>query len=321
MAPSSGTFPKLDEHIRPFLLEGRSEWHSLLLLATFVVAVGVVLEIWEICKDVREEWDHNTGSKPKRASLVLSSEGVPFFEHRRSWVKTIGAVGWLLVVLGVVGEFWFDSVIADFDIGLRVIDDEVLRQSRLDTLDASIGAALATQEAAQADARARSEIDARLTLEKDVLWKGPRDVLLSAAQSRFDNRLRRFGAQRFRNSVCALMIPGGGIADETAGTENTLGSVLRHAGWTEVSSYPNVPAAIPLTLFNCVAHGITVNERPGRPETTGRAARALSLILNGILSEWRRPGVGVIGPTAQQSQLPADVVEIMVGVHMPHKFQ
>jgi len=136
MAPSSGTIPRLDELIKPFLLEGRSEWHTFLLLATLAVVVGVALEVWEIFHNVREEIDHNRGIARTRL-LTLSGEGIPVIEHRHTWIKTLGAVGWIFVVLGVAGEFEFDSIISDFDNGIRLIDDSLLRQARSESTDAN----------------------------------------------------------------------------------------------------------------------------------------------------------------------------------------
>src|SRR5271165_6914301 len=158
MAPSSETFPRLDELIRPFLLEGRSQWHSLLLWATAAVIVGIAMEGWEIFKEFREELDENRSTLKKR-SLTLSSEGIPLFDHRRKWIKTVGAAGWIFVVLGVAGEFVCDSWVGYFDNGIRLIDDALLNQARTESTDANIGAALATKEAARADARTLREID------------------------------------------------------------------------------------------------------------------------------------------------------------------
>jgi hypothetical protein len=201
MPPSSGTVPRLDELIKPFLLEGRSEWHTLLLLATIAVVVGVVLEAWEIFHDVREEIDHNRGITRTRP-LTLSGEGIPVIEHRRTWMKTLGAVGWIFIVLGVAGEFEFDSMISDFDNGIRLIDDSLLKQARSESADSNISAALATEEAARADARTLREIDARLALEKQVKIQGPRWRLLDEAKPTLINDLKPYRGESTIILVC-----------------------------------------------------------------------------------------------------------------------
>jgi len=325
MAPSSGTIPRLDELIKPFLLEGRSECHTFLLWATIAVVVGVAFEVWEIFHDVREEIDHNKGITRTR-TLTLSGEGIPVIEHRRTWMKTFGAIGWIFVVLGVAGEFEFDSIISDFDNGIRLIDDSLLRQARSESADANIGAALATQEAARADARTLREIDARVALEKEFIWEGPRDKPILAAQRNIRTRLMEFRGQQFRNSECELdmsMGTPGTTSGDLIVTENAITLVLVHAGWSEIPSSPGMPAFIPRLILGCSANGVAVLTSPNATEQTRRAAIALDEILTEVLSEHRHPRASSTNLMPRAQELPPaspDTVEILIGRHLAHPF-
>jgi len=65
-----------------------------LKLSTVLVAIGVILEYFEISHELREKTD-------------------PFKIHRPEmpkWMLYAGFAGWLMIVVGVVGEFVFESV-------------------------------------------------------------------------------------------------------------------------------------------------------------------------------------------------------------------
>jgi hypothetical protein len=331
MAPSSGTLSRLDELIRPSLLEGRGEWHRFLLWSTVVVAVGVALEVWEIFHDVKEEIDHNRGIIRSRP-LMLSDEGIPISEHRRTWMKTLGAIGWILVVLGVAGEFRFDSIISDFDNGIRLIDDSLLAAARSESTDANIAAALATQEAGRADDRTLREINARLALERDFIWRGPRDIPILAAQGTFDNKLRPFPGQRFRTFLCGrdlgftgfgapsgvVVSSGGASAADVVITEDALSKVLIHAGWKRSPEQRGVYLILP--TVSCTSVGPSVHS--GAPRRTIKAAKSLASLLYELLRE-RDTAIVPTTPDGwipPESQLPDDVVEIQVGSHAAHPF-
>jgi hypothetical protein len=221
MAPPSGTVPRLDELIRPFLLEGRSEWHNLLLLATLAVVAGVALEGWEIFRDLREETDHNRQTTPRKLPLELSGEGIPIFNHRhrRRWIKTRGAIGWTLVVFGVAGELAFDSMDADFDTSIRSIDDELLGQARLVAANANERAATAIERAAENDVKAEQLRKDNLILRAAIQ---PREYT-PAEQDRIVAACRRFSGRLvdFRSQVFDL---------EGATFAYQIGDILRRAG-------------------------------------------------------------------------------------------
>ncbi len=101
------------------------------LLATFVVAAGVVIEGTE---DIKDAWaELNRYRFKSNRKLKLTADGVPIFEHRLDWLKFVVLSGWLLIALGVVGEFWLEQHVSEFDRGIQAIDDELMGESRLQT--------------------------------------------------------------------------------------------------------------------------------------------------------------------------------------------
>jgi hypothetical protein len=310
MAPSSGTIPRLDELIKPFLLEGRSEWHTFLLLATLAVVVGVALEVWEIFHDVREEIDHNRGIARTRL-LTLSGEGIPVIEHRHTWMKTLGAVGWIFVVLGVAGEFEFDSIISDFDNGIRLIDDSLLRQARSESTDANVNAALATQEATRADARTLREIEARSVIEKQLVWMGPRQLLIEAAHAQFDKYLKQFEGQSAIVVACGAQVTLGD--QETTITAGDLNSALKEAGW-------NVDTLHSLSIDRACfpgAESIVVFRRSDAPIATRDAALTLVAVIDTVLSQLVEPIVPnrPVDFTLNGAVVASDTIEVLVQRH------
>jgi len=288
------------------------------------VVAGVALEGWEIFHDVREELDNNRQIPSRRLPLVLSSDGIPVFEHSRTWIKTVGAIGWVLVVLGVAGELAFDSMVADFDTGIRLIDDDLLKASRSQATNAEVGAALAMEEAATANARTLREIVARQELEKELLWQGPRDVLIRTAQLDFVGQLAAYRRQRFRFSDCQADMPVGPInSGEIAGTALALAVELDISGWRGIPSQAGLPASIPRLILNCSANGVGVYVSPQAPRRTRDAAIALDTILVKVLSEHIAPHVISTAQFPRIGELPPvanDVIEILIGRHLQHRF-
>src|SRR4029077_14489290 len=142
---------------------------------------------------------------------------------------------------------------------------------------------LADRRAIDAINRADREADARLELERQFVWEGPRDVPLLAVQNTFDAKLRGFIGQRFRDSECFGDASNGNLGTtEVTIAENALMRVLSHAGWIELPSAPTTPAFFPLILPNCSANSIVVSVRSEAPLQTRRAARALSALLHDV---------------------------------------
>lgn len=120
----------LDEAARNSLQELRDLWFFWLVVSAVVVAVGVVVEGPEIFKDIREAFSDSGFSKKIERRIALLS-----------------AIGWLLVAVGVAGEFVAevmvskaDALIQTFDLGLLA---DAQKQTAFALSDAESAKALA----------------------------------------------------------------------------------------------------------------------------------------------------------------------------------
>jgi hypothetical protein len=129
---------KVLEKSREGWLAARSQDFPKLLLMTKLVALGVILEgpelVYELWKVIRR-WKQRV---------------VP--DHAPSWITLIGLVGWLLVAVGVAGEFWVDGKVNSDDENIQSINITLLE-------DASASASQAKSDANSAHDLAQSASD------------------------------------------------------------------------------------------------------------------------------------------------------------------
>jgi hypothetical protein len=137
----------------------RNQDFSHLLLATKLVAVGVLLEgpelVFDIVHAVKKRW-----GAPKRWWEK------PADDHAPDWITFIGLFGWLMVLIGVAGEFWIDRSVNTDDDNIQSINITLLR-------DAGASAAQARSDANSAHNLAQSASDialpAKAAADKAVL--------------------------------------------------------------------------------------------------------------------------------------------------------
>lgn len=95
-------------------LEGvRIHDFHLLLAMTALVAIGVVMEGPEIVHEARKAWDQCRGRKARHRSAT-------------PWITLIGAVGWLLVAVGVAGEGYWEVQVSHDDEAITSFDEQKL---------------------------------------------------------------------------------------------------------------------------------------------------------------------------------------------------
>jgi hypothetical protein len=135
-------------------------WFACLLVSTGIVAVGLLMEFPEI-------W-YDTSAFFRRRSLGRQYFTGPIVFRREHSVpagaKPIAAVGWLLIVAGVVGEGIIEARVADADGTLQTFNNILL-------VDAQTQAAFATKRAAELQKEAEQERTARIEIEERVAWR------------------------------------------------------------------------------------------------------------------------------------------------------
>lgn len=152
--------------------------------SSLVVVVGVALEGPEVIHEVRNIW------------RTVKQE-------TRGWVKVVGLLGWILVVIGVAGEGVFESAFSISDGQIQTFDEILTSEAQRIALQAQneniqLGIELAKEEQATADAeKAAAEANAKLGG-----WK-----LDDAAQKRFAEQVKKVPGTPFDLAVNPVEAP------------------------------------------------------------------------------------------------------------------
>jgi hypothetical protein len=150
VASSAYRVPSLSSYaqvsLRDELTEVRDWFFFLLLVCTVLVALGVALE-------EADNW--LPSGKPRLNMLRGSFSPSPWVE----WKKRLGRLGWILILLGVIGEGLFEGATSWADSKLQDWSNSLLLNSEALTGNAAKSAKIAGDEAraAKADATAAHE--------------------------------------------------------------------------------------------------------------------------------------------------------------------
>lgn len=113
---------------------------SKLLTMTKLVAAGVLLEGPELVHEL--------------SNAIRRWRGKDVADHPPSWITFIGIVGWILVSIGVAGEFWVDNKVNFDDGNIQSINIQLLRDANSSALAASGAAGEAEDSATKATSSA-----------------------------------------------------------------------------------------------------------------------------------------------------------------------
>jgi hypothetical protein len=250
-----------------------SSLHWWLGFWTFLVALGVVLEVVFVVWEYREEMhDFSRGviHPPERPNTVLF---------------VLGFLGAALVAAGVSGELWEESKIATVETCIRKGNDAVSLLLSKEAGDAANSAKTARDEADTVKAET-DELTTRLasaakllnTIEQDVRSQGPRWKLLEGGRDNFVKSLKPFAGQRVTVVECGIW---GRVAPEPFKLEQDSINFLGKdgAGWAvETPGYAQWP--------ECSAGGATsfggnlVTFNSTATKAVKDSAKALSNALN-----------------------------------------
>ncbi len=217
-------------------LKGLRDWNFHWLLGcTFAVGIGLLLELPEIVHDMCEI----CGRKSRELKYWLAPSVDRKEYPKRDWVKKWSAFGWVLIVIGVMGEGWFEAQVSKYDSALSNMTDAVVAEAQKESANAEATAKGFDAQIAESDAKAKSaealaknfeaqiseerketesERLARVQIEERLAgWRLPEE-----AQTKIVAKLKSLPKPPFDLSV---------NPNETAFME-TLDSVLSKAGWT-----------------------------------------------------------------------------------------
>lgn len=165
MALSPDILHKIDDLMRGDLQAFRDQYFGWLLLSTYMVVLGLSLEGPEIWHDFR-----NLFRKPdlqRKAS---------------QWIKFAATLGWLLIILGVAGEAYFEGKVSAGDTQLQAFNTSLLIESQRESViaetsarnailsagEAATSAEKATESAGESEFIARSARREADSFERDI---------------------------------------------------------------------------------------------------------------------------------------------------------
>jgi hypothetical protein len=236
----------------------RDAYFNLLEYSAIAVGIGVVLEGLELAKDWREE------------SQWLQRIRLPI-PHVGRWILVAASIGWLLVAVGVFGEFWFEDKVSRYDHTIRDIDDDAGKLLSRQAADTQL-------VTAELNKRAEDEATARAGLEKEA-------ALLRNRAAEAEDRLsyRRIESQQVTELATALKkfpsqvaeIVSYGSAYDTQLVVMGIEAALTQAGWSGHTMMPLASAGVHL--------GVILTPIKGAKDSVDQAA---DVILK-TLTSWR----------------------------------
>lgn len=113
------------EKAKRLQLDGfRNHDFHLLLAMTVLVAIGVTMEGPEIVHEARNAWFQCRGRRARHRSIA-------------PWITLIGALGWLLVAVGVAGEGYWEVQVSHDDEAITSFDEQKLGDAEKSAADAN----------------------------------------------------------------------------------------------------------------------------------------------------------------------------------------
>ncbi|MGC2196628.1 MAG: hypothetical protein WA628_18285 [Terriglobales bacterium] len=242
--PFPETLKGVDDLIRISLEGFRDSCFNWLLIATFLVVVGLVFEGPELWHETTSIASHLRFRRRFRFSLPE--------EQAPNWAKLLAFIGWTLIVVGVAGEFVADSFVSRADGFVQKFDEILLADAQHQTElakeragGAYERASTAEKEAAQLRKDAESERLARIEIEQSLAARTLTDG---------DRANLRIHLYRFRGQEAGLCYNAGDFEGESFAWD--IAKALDGAQWNVfvpsmvLSSYS---AAIP---FKSVTSGL-----------------------------------------------------------------
>ena len=254
MVPPPELIRTLDDDVRVSLQSVHDSYFHQLVVYGIAVAVGIIFELPEVIKVIREAFTNWRSTK-----------------HLEQAIAVLGVIGWLMVASGVAGEtvcealvFSADTLIQTFDSGLltdaqqrtafaledaesakalasgyqaqiadsntRVkVAEATVATAKADVADAVAKVATADARIAEADARAQ---EARSIAEAEKLEREKLEVLvaprrLSVEQQRqLSTVLRKYARKTVRVSTYGLDGEGAAIGTQIIAVLNTVGILV-----------------------------------------------------------------------------------------------
>jgi hypothetical protein len=155
---------KLNECANTDFVRMRDWWFGIVSCATALVAFGLVLEAPELIHDLIPI-GRKIISRLKKLPVEVAEHETP------DWVKVVAFVGWIFIVVGVVGEEFAGIKVKNLDGNVQECSDAKVREATIEAGDAKGSASDAESSAKHAKAEADE-------LVREVTALSPRNLTL-----------------------------------------------------------------------------------------------------------------------------------------------
>ena len=317
---------ELDASMMKDLLFWRDMWFGWQSLSTKIVGIGLICEGPELLREIISiirRWLFM-----RRFHFSLPEEHIP------EWVKFWAFVGWILIVVGVAGEWRTETVVSSANDDIQSFISINLVEAQKEAAFAIERAALANERAAKNEKEAAGlRKDARLLHQQNLSTeqeleteRNTRDELEAALTPRM--LLIRTGEKGSTNVDVLKAFAGmhfmiESLSDsEVKRAAGSLASAMLWANWVlvkgEIRGCCGDNADLP--------DGVEISYRtyPGIPtaESLADRSRGAAETLAAFLKDnkWDAPSMNAVFPTDKDDQLPANTVRIRVGLRQSTYF-
>jgi hypothetical protein len=198
---SANLSPGSPEVLQTHLKALRDQNFNWLLGCTFMVGAGLLMELPEIVHDMCEIY----GRRSRELGYWLATPIERRTYPTRDWVKKWAALGWLLIVLGLMGEGWFEAQVSKYDSALSQLTDAVVAEARRESASAEVIAKGFDAQIADSNAKAKSaeamakQFEAQIaSAQKDAAEANKRaaEAALELAELRAETAPRRLSSKQ-----------------------------------------------------------------------------------------------------------------------------
>jgi hypothetical protein len=130
----------MDNLVKEEFANWRDVWFDWLLVATALVLIGLALEGPELYHEIRHLW---LDRRDEKQHFVLTDHKI-----RPRW-KFLSFIGWILIVVGVAGEVFFETMVSLADGKLQTFNNIILDSTIREASEARVRTAELEKEAAQ----------------------------------------------------------------------------------------------------------------------------------------------------------------------------
>lgn len=242
---------KLSSCAKTDFTSARDLWFSRQWWFSASVILGLVLEGGELWYEM---------VSVTRSRIPRFRYRIVLLESRVEYAKAAAIIGWIFIIVGLLGELKASSRIEDLSASIQECSDAKVREAMLEASEANERASKNEKEAAQLNKAAEDERLARIQLQERVAWRtiSPTDI------ARIGSKLRVHRGIRIAVSTLAGN-------EEAVSFAEDVGAIFTTARWSFLG-------VVPMGNLGVQRFGLRISTT--RDDPTRTAAQDLKRALN-----------------------------------------